>query len=64
MTGSQGEPNAALSRITINDHRYVRLTERDRVVMSARAIPGNEQPIGQLLAEIMDDDRGIFPYRD
>jgi ribonuclease J len=49
VTGSQGEPNAALSRIAINDHRYVRLTERDRVVMSARAIPGNEKPIGRVL---------------
>jgi 7,8-dihydro-6-hydroxymethylpterin-pyrophosphokinase len=22
------------------------------------------QPVGQILAELMDDDRGIFPYRD
>jgi ribonuclease J len=49
VTGSQGEPNAALSRIAIDDHRFVRLTERDRVVMSARAIPGNEKPIGRVL---------------
>ncbi len=48
-TGSQGEPNAALSRIAINDHRYVRLDERDRVVLSARAIPGNEKAIGRVL---------------
>ncbi len=49
VTGSQGEPNAALSRIAIDDHRYVRLSDRDRVVMSARAIPGNEKPIGRVL---------------
>jgi len=49
VTGSQGEPNAALSRIAIDDHRYVRLTDRDRVVLSARAIPGNEKPIGRVL---------------
>jgi ribonuclease J len=49
VTGSQGEPNAALSRIAINDHRYVRLDDRDRVVMSARAIPGNEKAIGRVL---------------
>ncbi|MDH4063967.1 MAG: ribonuclease J, partial [Acidobacteriota bacterium] len=48
-TGSQGEPNAALSRIAINDHRYIRLDDRDRVVMSARAIPGNEKAIGRVL---------------
>ena len=30
VTGSQGEPNAALSRIAIDDHRYVRLATGDR----------------------------------
>jgi ribonuclease J len=49
VTGSQGEPNAALSRIAIDDHRYVRLNDRDRVVLSARSIPGNEKAIGRVL---------------
>jgi ribonuclease J len=49
VTGSQGEPNAALSRIAINDHRHVRLDQGDRVVLSARAIPGNEKAIGRVV---------------
>lgn len=49
VTGSQGEANAALSRIAINDHRHVKLTEGDRVVLSARAIPGNEKSIGRVM---------------
>lgn len=49
VTGSQGEPNAALSRIAIDDHRYVRLDDRDRVVLSARTIPGNEKAIGRVM---------------
>jgi ribonuclease J len=48
-TGSQGEANAALSRMAIDDHRYVRLQEGDRVVLSARAIPGNEKAIGRVM---------------
>jgi ribonuclease J len=48
-TGSQGEANAALSRIAIDDHRFVSLKEGDRVVLSARAIPGNEKAIGRVL---------------
>jgi ribonuclease J len=48
-TGSQGEANAALSRIAIDDHRFVSLQEGDRVVLSARAIPGNEKAIGRVM---------------
>jgi len=48
-TGSQGEANAALSRIAIDDHRHVSLKDGDRVVFSARKIPGNEKAIGRVM---------------
>ncbi|MGB7218992.1 MAG: ribonuclease J [Vicinamibacterales bacterium] len=48
-TGSQGEPLSALSRIAINDHRYVKVGPDDTVVLSARSIPGNEKAIGRVL---------------
>ena len=51
-TGSQGEPQAALPRIAINDHRYVRLEADDVVVFSAREIPGNEKAIGRVMNHI------------
>jgi ribonuclease J len=51
-TGSQGEPQAALPRISIDDHRYVRLGEDDTVVFSARAIPGNEKAIARTMSHI------------
>ena len=51
-TGSQGEPQAALPRISIDDHRYVRLGDDDTVVFSARAIPGNEKAIARTMSHI------------
>ncbi len=41
-TGSQGEPLSALSRMAFSDHPQVVLNEGDTVVISAKAIPGNE----------------------
>jgi ribonuclease J len=51
-TGSQGEPQAALSRISIDDHRFVTLAPDDVVVFSARAIPGNEKAIARTMSHI------------
>jgi ribonuclease J len=51
-TGSQGEPQAALSRISIDDHRFVRLGPDDTVVFSARAIPGNEKAIARTMSHV------------
>jgi ribonuclease J len=51
-TGSQGEPQAALPRIAIDDHRHAKIDMDDVVVFSAREIPGNEKAIGRVMNHI------------
>jgi ribonuclease J len=48
-TGSQGEPRAALARIAEDEHPEVTLAAGDRVIFSARPIPGNEKAIGRVI---------------
>jgi len=44
-TGTQGEPMAALSRMSRGEHRSIKLTEDDLIIMSSSQIPGNEEAI-------------------
>lgn len=63
-TGSQGEPQAALPRIAIDNHRSVKLEPEDVVVFSAREIPGNEKAIGRVMNNIARRDAGIVTDAD
>ena len=47
-TGSQGEPRAALSKISGDDHPRVRLRADDVIIFSSRAIPGNQRAIDRM----------------
>lgn len=60
-TGGQGEPGAALSRMSSGEHQYFKLKRGDTVVISSTPIPGNEQSyqqVGDDLAKI-----GVTQYR-
>lgn len=48
-TGSQGEPMSVLSRIATDEHKHIKITEGDTVILSAKMIPGNERPIGKII---------------
>jgi ribonuclease J len=48
-TGSQGEPMSALSLMAAHEHKHVKISSDDVVVISAHAIPGNETNVNRII---------------
>ncbi len=51
-TGSQGETMSALSRMAFSTHRQINIMPGDRIILSASAIPGNENSISNVINEL------------
>ena len=51
-TGSQGEAMSALTRMAFSNHRQVDILPGDRIIISASAIPGNENAVGNVINEL------------
>jgi ribonuclease J len=64
MTGSQGEPRAALARIASGEHRAVKLSPGDKVIFSSRSIPGNERSVNGIINALVDRGLEIVTDRD
>jgi ribonuclease J len=62
-TGGQGEPNSALVRMSMGDHKHVSLKEQDTVILSSTPIPetGNDALIGDMVDDLMR--KGVHVYR-
>ena len=52
-TGSQGEPMSALTRMAAGDHRKVKITANDLIIISATPIPGNEKYVSKVIDDLM-----------
>ncbi|HJE66686.1 MAG TPA: ribonuclease J [Campylobacter avium] len=48
-TGSQGETMSALYRMATDEHKFIKIKESDQIIISAKAIPGNEKSISAVL---------------
>jgi ribonuclease J len=62
-TGSQGEPRAALARIAEDQHPDVTFSRGDRVIYSARTIPGNEKAVGRVINGLIDQGIEVITDR-
>ncbi|MDD7761738.1 MAG: ribonuclease J [Firmicutes bacterium] len=60
MTGSQGEPMSALTRIANDEHRKIKLTNKDTIIISANPIPGNEKAITGVINKLMEKDANVI----
>ncbi len=49
ISGTQGEPMSALSRVAVDNHKNISVEKGDTVVLSSRIIPGNEKPIFRMI---------------
>ncbi|MEN8147422.1 MAG: RNase J family beta-CASP ribonuclease [Campylobacterota bacterium] len=63
-TGSQGEQNSALFRTAIGEHRHIKIKPGDLVILSSRAIPGNEGGISEMTNHLEKAGARIARDRD
>jgi ribonuclease J len=64
LTGSQGEPRAALARVAEGTHPDVTLSPGDLVIFSSRTIPGNEREVGRIVNHLAKEGIEIISDRD
>ncbi len=62
-TGAQGEEFAALMRMSNKTHKYLRLNNRDTVLLSSSIIPGNEKTVQKLKDNLARQGAKIIHYR-
>lgn len=63
-TGCQGEPRAALTRISRGDHPHIRLQANDTVIFSSRKIPGNEVKINAIQNRLVEKKVEVITDRN
>ena len=63
-TGSQGEPQSGLVRMSRNDHRDIRIKDGDTVIMSANTIPGNEMPVNESINDLVRLGASVITNRE
>jgi ribonuclease J len=58
-TGTQGEPSSALARMSVGRHRRIKVVPGDTIVISAHAIPGNEEMINRTINRLFQQGANV-----
>lgn len=59
-TGSQGEENSALVRMSTGDHQNIKIKPGDTIILSSSVIPGNEKAVVQLIDNLMREGADVY----
>jgi ribonuclease J len=59
-TGGQGEPTSALTKMANREHKQVTLRPGDTIILSASAIPGNEEMINKTLNNLFREGATVY----
>jgi len=62
-TGSQGETMSALYRMATDEHKYIKIKPSDQIIISAKAIPGNEASVSAVLNYLLKNGASVA-YQD
>ncbi|MDU7071252.1 ribonuclease J [Campylobacter ureolyticus] len=62
-TGSQGETMSALYRMATDEHKYIKIKPSDQIIISAKAIPGNEASVSNILNYLLKSGAKVA-YQD
>jgi ribonuclease J len=63
VTGAQGEDFAALGRIGLKNHKYIKLNRYDTILMSSSIVPGNERAVQKLKDNLSRQGAHLIHYR-
>jgi ribonuclease J len=60
ISGTQGEPMSALSRVAVDNHKHISVERGDTVALSSRIIPGNEKAIYRMIDHMSRRGADVF----
>ncbi|RAZ46602.1 ribonuclease J [Campylobacter hyointestinalis] len=58
-TGSQGETMSALYRMATDEHKYIKIKPTDQIIISSKAIPGNETSVSTVLNYLLKSGASV-----